>query len=109
MVESFVDELAIAAAVDPAAFRLAMLKDKPRHAAVLQAVLEMGGPLGRAGGDGPTDPAVGRGIAPVERFGSIVAQIAEGETMPGQRPRVRPRVVVVELGRVHHPSTVVST
>ncbi|WP_341906112.1 xanthine dehydrogenase family protein molybdopterin-binding subunit [Sandarakinorhabdus limnophila] len=108
IVESFVDELAIAAAVDPAAFRLAMLKDKPRHAAVLQAVLEMGGPLGRDGGDGPTDPAVGRGIALVESFGSIVAQIAEVEAIPGQRPRVTRVWAAVDCGRVINPDTVVA-
>lgn len=112
IVESFVDELAFAAAVDPAAFRLAMLKDKPRHAAVLQAVLEMGGPLGRdeGGGGGPTNRQVGRGIALVESFGSIVAQIAEVEAVPGPNGNWRPRVTrvwaAVDCGRVINPDTV---
>ncbi|WP_156256323.1 xanthine dehydrogenase family protein molybdopterin-binding subunit, partial [Sandarakinorhabdus oryzae] len=108
IVESFVDELAMLAQVDPAAFRLAMLKDKPRHAAVLNAVLEMGGPLGRDGGDGPTDPVVGRGIALVESFGSIVAQIAEVEVVTGKRPRVTQVWAAVDCGRVINPDSVVA-
>lgn len=113
IVESFVDELAMAAQVDPAAFRLAMLKDKPRHAAVVQAVMEMGGPLGRDdGGDAPTDKRVGRGLALVESFGSIVAQIAEVEATPGPNGSWRPRVTrvwaAVDCGRVINPDTVVA-
>jgi isoquinoline 1-oxidoreductase subunit beta len=82
------------------------LKDKPRHAAVLQAVMEMGGPLGRDGGDSAADPVVGRGIALVESFGSIVAQIAEVEAVPGQRPRVTRVWAAVDCGRVINPDTV---
>src|SRR5678815_2880809 len=37
-VESFVDELAHVAARDPLDYRLALLKDAPRHAAVLRPV-----------------------------------------------------------------------
>ncbi len=70
-VESFVDEMAHAANTDPGAFRLAMLKDNPRHAAVVSAVLEASGPLGADA------PGTGRGLALVESFGSIVAEVAE--------------------------------
>jgi len=105
VVESFVDELAVSAGADPGQFRLAMLKDKPRHAAVVAAVLEMGGPLGRdtdeAGG-----PKRARGLALVESFGSIVAQIAEVEVVPGQRPRVTSVWAAIDCGRVINPDTV---
>jgi isoquinoline 1-oxidoreductase subunit beta len=117
IVESFVDELAAAAGVDPGQFRLAMLQDKPRHAAVLAAVLEMGGPLGRDVAAADSDasnpagaPVVARGIALVESFGSIVAQIAEVEVAPKARPGVRPRVrrvwAAIDCGRVINPDTV---
>ncbi|UTW53945.1 molybdopterin cofactor-binding domain-containing protein [Kordiimonas sp. SCSIO 12610] len=70
-IESFVDELADKANIDPYEFRMSKLKDKPRHAAVLKKAAEMAGwqsaaPEGRY-----------RGIALHESFGSIVAEVAE--------------------------------
>jgi isoquinoline 1-oxidoreductase beta subunit len=109
IVESFVDELAVAAGADPAQFRRAMLKDRPRHAAVLDAVMEMGGPLGRDVADGDAaqaGPVIARGIALVESFGSIVAQIAEVEVAPKQRPRVTKVWAAIDCGRVINPDTV---
>ena len=100
IVESFVDELAVSADADPGAFRLAMLKDKPRHAAVLRAVLKAGGPLGLVA------PGVGRGVAIVESFGSIVAQVAEVEMRDGEPPRVTQVWAAVDCGRVINPDTV---
>jgi len=112
IVESFVDELAASEAVDPGAFRMAMLKDQPRHAAVLAAVLEMGGPLGRdaesAVNVAKPGAVVARGVALVESFGSIVAQIAEVVAVPGERPRVSKVWAAVDCGRVINPDTVVA-
>jgi isoquinoline 1-oxidoreductase beta subunit len=100
MVECFVDELAQAAGADPGAFRLAMLADKPRHAAVLRAALAAGGPLGAA------RPGVGRGVALVESFGSIVAQVAEVALDREGRPRVTHVWAAVDCGRVINPDSV---
>ncbi|OYQ26496.1 hypothetical protein CHU93_11905 [Sandarakinorhabdus cyanobacteriorum] len=105
IVERFVDELALAAKADPGAFRLAMLKDRPRHAAVLRTVLEMGGPLGRDEGEAG-QPVTARGIALVESFGSIVAQIAEVVVPPQGRPQVTRVWAAVDCGRVINPDTV---
>jgi isoquinoline 1-oxidoreductase beta subunit len=98
--ESFVDELAVAAKTDPGDFRLAMLKDNPRAAAVLRAVLKAGGPLGRVA------PGVGRGVALVECFGSIVAQVAEVELVRNSLPRVTRVWAAVDCGRTINPDTV---
>ncbi len=100
LVESFVDELAHTANVDPGAFRLAMLKDKPRHAAVLRAALRAGGPLGQI------SPGVARGVALHESFGSIVAEVAEVSAKPGEPLKVTRVVAAVDCGQVVNPDTV---
>jgi isoquinoline 1-oxidoreductase beta subunit len=66
----------------------------------LRAVLREGGPLG------PVSPGVGRGVALVESFGSIVAEVAEVELVDGAPPRVRQVWAAVDCGRVVNPDTV---
>ena len=69
--ESFIDEVAAAANSDPYQYRAALLKDKPRHLAVLNKVAE------KAQWQSPMSEGQGRGIALQESFGSIVAQVVE--------------------------------
>jgi CO/xanthine dehydrogenase Mo-binding subunit len=79
--ESFIDEIAFAAGVDPVAFRLKYVADE-RHAAVIKAAAE------RAGWDkrpypnpnrGKGDVMVGRGVSYSERNETLVAIVAEVE------------------------------
>ena len=69
-VESFLDECAFAANVDPIAFRLNLLQN-PRARAVLELVRE------KSGWATPPPAGIGRGVAIHECFGSVVAQVVE--------------------------------
>ena len=77
-IESFIDETAHQAGQDPYEYRLAMLKDAPRHAAILTKVAEM------ADWYAPLPEGKGKGIAIVESFGTIVAQVIEVDMSSGK-------------------------
>lgn len=94
--ESMIDELAHAANKDPLAYRLALLKGAPRHAAALKLAAEKAG--------WATKPAAGRarGLAVHESFGSIVAEVAEVSVDQG-RVRVHEVTCVVDCGTAVNP------
>ncbi len=97
--ECFVDELAFAAKQDPLAYRLALLADAPRHAAVLQLAAS------KAGWGSALPAGVARGVALHESFGSVVAMVAEVTLMAG-RPRVQRVVCAADVGTVINPGLV---
>ncbi|MEY3610752.1 MAG: Isoquinoline 1-oxidoreductase subunit beta, partial [Pseudomonadota bacterium] len=97
--ESFIDELATATKQDPLAFRLKLLKDAPRYAAVLQLAAD------KAAWGTPLPAGRARGIALHESFGSIVAQVAEVSLADGQI-RVHRVVCAIDCGTVVNPGTV---
>ena len=70
-VETFVDELADKASRDPYAFRLSLLPEASRMAAVLTMAAR------ESGWGTPLPPGSARGIACSECFGSFVAQVAQ--------------------------------
>lgn len=76
--ESFIDEAAHAAGKDPFEFRADLLRDHPRHLAVLTRAAE------EAQWGRPLAAGRGRGISLQESFGSLVAQVVEVTVTDGQ-------------------------
>lgn len=100
--ESFIDECALAAGVDPLAYRRTLLRDSPRHLAVLDKVAE------RAGWDEPLPPGRGRGIAIEDCYRSIVAQVVEVSVADDGEIIVDRVCCAVDVGMVINPDAVVA-
>jgi isoquinoline 1-oxidoreductase beta subunit len=98
--ESFIDEMAQAGGHDPYRFRRALLRERPKQLAVLDAA------AARAGWGSPLRPGVARGIALNEACGSICAQVVEASAGPGGAVRVHRVVSAIDCGHVVNPLTV---
>jgi len=100
-VECFIDELLQAAGQDPVAGRLALMKGHPRHARVLKAAAEMANWKGPKVGKGRA-----RGVAVVESFRSVVAQVAEVSIGEEGEPKVHKVWCAVDCGTAVNPDIV---
>jgi isoquinoline 1-oxidoreductase beta subunit len=97
--ESIVDEMAKAAGKDPYAYRMEMLRDQPRAANVLKLAAQ------KAGWGKPLAAGRSRGIALMEGYDGVMAQVAE-ISMNNGSVRVHKVTVAADIGHVVNPDTV---
>ena len=100
-VEAFIDELATTAGKDPYQFRRDLLGKAPRHLAALNLAAE------KAGWGKPLPQGRARGIAVMECFGSILAQVTEVSVDAKGAVKVHRVVCSVDTGWVINPDTIV--
>ena len=93
--ESFIDELAAKAGIEPLSFRMQMLNDQPRLARCLTGVAAM------ADWDGGLDSS-GQGLACHSMRGGHIAVIASA-SRGGTGLEVRRISATVDIGRIIHP------
>jgi isoquinoline 1-oxidoreductase beta subunit len=98
-IESFIDELAKEAGVDPLEFRRKLMANSPRHLAVLNAVAE------KAGWGKPAPQGVYRGLAQFMGFGSYIAACAE-VSVDGNKVKVHRIVGATDPGYAVNPAQI---
>ncbi len=99
IVESFLDELARRAEIDPVEYRRRLLKADSRHIGVLERAAQMAG----WGGDLPEGQA--QGVALAESFGSYCAEVAQVSIENG-KPRVHKVFCAIDCGIAVNPAGV---
>ncbi len=97
--ESFIDEMAHEAGIDPYRYRRQLLAKSPKDLAVLDAAAK------RADWDSPPPPGVFRGIALSRACGSYCAQVAEISCERG-RLRVRRVISAIDPGYAVNPLSI---
>lgn len=97
VVESFVDEIAHAQKQNPVALRRQLLRDKPKHLAVLDLAISKS----RYPGGGNDN--IYCGVALHESFRSIVCQVVEVEKTSASAVKIKRIVVAADLGQVINP------
>jgi isoquinoline 1-oxidoreductase beta subunit len=100
--ESFLDEVAHAGGKDPYQLRRELLKDQPRHLAVLELAAE------KAGWGTPLPEGRARGIAMRKSFESYVAEVAEVSLDEKGEVRLDRVVAAVDCGIAVNPWGVVA-
>jgi len=101
-IESFMDELARKANMDPVAFRLGMLDGTPRLKAALNLVAE------KSGWGSPLPARVGRGVSVQPSFGSFVATVVEAEVDDVGAVHLRRVTSAVDTGIAVNPDIIVA-
>jgi isoquinoline 1-oxidoreductase subunit beta len=99
-IECFMDEVAKAAGKDPLDFRRALMKEHPKHLAVLNAAAAKGD-WGK-----PLPAGVYRGIAQFMGDGSYSAATAEVSVSPQGKPKVHRMVLALNCGHAVNPNQI---
>ncbi len=101
VMETLIDELAVAAKQDPIAYRLALLDPShARHRAVLTLVRDRSG-----WGKTPVPKGRARGVAVHESFGSVCAYVVE-VSVTANRVRVHKVTAAIDCGLAVNPLTI---
>jgi isoquinoline 1-oxidoreductase subunit beta len=98
--ESFVDEMAFAAGIDPYLFRRKLLAKKPRELAVLDAAAK------QAGWGASLASGIFRGMALHNSQSSICAQVVDASVGVDGKVRVHRVVSAIDAGHVVNPLTI---
>jgi isoquinoline 1-oxidoreductase beta subunit len=99
-VECFIEEAARAAEKDSVEFRRALMRNHPRHLAVLNAAAE------KADWGKPLPAGVHRGIAQFMGYGSYSAAVAEVSVSGEGKLKVHRMVLALDCGHVVNPAQV---
>lgn len=103
--EGFLDELATAGGQDPYEMRRTLLKDSPRHLALIEAAADLSGGWRRGPWQAEDGSTRARGVALASPFGSEVATIAEVSIEDGA-PRVHDIWVAIDPGSIVNPAII---
>jgi isoquinoline 1-oxidoreductase beta subunit len=95
--ESFIDEMAHAAGQDPYQYRRKLLSKDPVRLAVLDAAAQ------KASWDKPAPQGVSRGMALVEAYGTMCAQVVEASVGGRGEVKVHRVVAAIDTGHVVNP------
>ncbi len=98
--ETFLDQLAEAAGVDPLVIRRKLLTKHPRHLGVLELAAE------KAGWEKPLAKGRTRGLAVHESFSSFVAHVVEVSMGEDGLPKVERVVVAADCGIAINPDVI---
>jgi len=98
--ECFIEEVARAAGQDSLKYRRALLKNHPKHLAVLEAAAD------RAGWGTPLPAGIHRGMAQFMGYGSYCAAVAEVMVNDKREVKVRRVVMAINCGHAVNPDQI---
>ncbi len=98
--ESFIDEMAVKAGMDPLAYRLSLLTKESDTKKVLLKLREV------SGWDKPLSAGMGRGIAQYEFFAGLCGHVVEVTKLDNGGVKINKVYSVIDLGTVVNPENV---